>query len=854
MKREQSLPLSPGFWKTVGLLLSAARRRASGRSNRQQQLLQYRTGSSFNALGLLGTVIIWVFTAGLNIATVYVVHYAIWEAQSVQLEQQGKIVVRTYFFSMAIRNLQKAQTEIEKKHADFDLEEAYGYEAKERAETIGGSQSENAIFLREAVRTRPFSDFVYEEYAQPGIGQLNTTGPLPKMFATLFLITWLVMLICQGEGLELDIQRRRNPMWEWLFSHPVKPGAVFLAEMLSPIVANPILATAPLFFGFLYGSIYGGPQGVVATFLIGVPVAIAVACIGKALEIGIMLRFPPRSRGALIGLISWLGYSAMIGIFVCAAAMPTIVGAAGSVLQPLATAIPWPFFSWAIGLKSDGSFSFISGMFACWVASSIAILGSVGLSVWGVQRGLISASGRSKPISLPKSSSAPKLFKADPLYRKELLWFLRDRGAIVQAILIPVTVAGFQLFNLRMLVENVGESWRSIAGLAVIFGTYFLWILGPRSLASEGQALWVAQTWPRGLEELMKAKAKLWSLIATVIVLSIMAFAVARFPGDAWKVLVIAVGWIAFSRSMAEKSVTLVSVPSSSGEQEPVPKGRRWAASLGMFSFSVGVLGGRWQLVVVGIVYSWITAAAMWENFRARLPFLFDPWSEKVPPAPTLMHAMIAISAHVEGAAVVTGVFIAFLGSENVALTQTLAFATAAILVSLVTANILASRGVAFKDTWRWPNKSAWTWISNRPGLFLSIVIGALGGLLLGLLANGYILLLSRMDMFAEMFRKAQEQWETIPNLRLSYAIIAVGLAPFAEEYLFRGLLYRALDRAWGGWRALVGSALFFTIYHQPLSWLPVFLVGVATALVFKKTGRLAPSVVLHMVYNAVVV
>jgi len=84
--------------------------------------------------------------------------------------------------------------------------------------------------------------------------------------------------------------------------------------------------------------------------------------------------------------------------------------------------------------------------------------------------------------------------------------------------------------------------------------------------------------------------------------------------------------------------------------------------------------------------------------------------------------------------------------------------------------------------------------------------------------------------------------------------VMAVLFAPFAEEYLFRGLLFRALDREWGGWRAVIGSAAFFAIYHQPLSWLPVGLLGVANALLFKKAGRLAPAVVLHMVYNAVVV
>jgi len=94
----------------------------------------------------------------------------------------------------------------------------------------------------------------------------------------------------------------------------------------------------------------------------------------------------------------------------------------------------------------------------------------------------------------------------------------------------------------------------------------------------------------------------------------------------------------------------------------------------------------------------------------------------------------------------------------------------------------------------------------------------------------------------------------TMPNLRMCYAVMAAALSPFAEEDLFRGLLYRAFDREWGGWRAVFGSAAFFAIYHPPLSWLPVALLGIGSALLFKKTGWLMPSVILHMVYNAVVV
>src|SRR5205085_9572 len=101
------------------------------------------------------------------------------------------------------------------------------------------------------------------------------------------------------------------------------------------------------------------------------------------------------------------------------------------------------------------------------------------------------------------------------------------------------------------------SSWRYLAGAAVIMGTYFLWILGPKSLASEGPALWLAHTWPRGLESLLKAKAKLWFSIATTLVTFVLIYDLVRFPKDGWKIALIGVGWLAFGRSMAEKAITL---------------------------------------------------------------------------------------------------------------------------------------------------------------------------------------------------------------------------------------------------------------------------------------------------------
>lgn len=99
-----------------------------------------------------------------------------------------------------------------------------------------------------------------------------------------------------------------------------------------------------------------------------------------------------------------------------------------------------------------------------------------------------------------------------------------------------------------------------------------------------------------------------------------------------------------------------------------------------------------------------------------------------------------------------------------------------------------------------------------------------------------------------------ESEMEQISNLKTSYAIIAIAFAPFAEEFLFRGMLFRALDREWGGWRAILGSAVFFASYHPVAAWLPVGVLGAVNAVLFKKTGWLPAAVAAHTFYNAVVV
>jgi microcompartment protein CcmL/EutN len=836
------------FYKTVVLLLKASRRRSNGRGQRQQQLLNNRSATNW---GPLAAILAMAFMAFLHGAAAFTVISAVEAGQQVEVEQQGKLVVSDWFLARVQDNTLATNPD-----ETGTLEQRYGEEAKEIVERSGGRQADVEQKLRATVAQSGSRNLISRSEVESGLSTLGVSGRVGATLGSVVLLWWLAMLACQGEGLELDLQRRRHPMWEWLLSHPVSAGAVFLAEMLTPLSANPTYWAAPLFVGILYGAAQGFGAGLAAVVLIGIPLVTAAACLGKALEIGAILRLPPRSRGAVIGMLSWFGYASMIAMFFGSRVMPWIAETLGHAVSAPG-GMRWSLLGLFLGLGADGAFSFLRGLLFCWGASAALTAASVIFSARSVRRGLSGAFASDAPPARPRKKAS---FGRDPLFRKEYLWFVRDRSAIVQTILIPLTIAGFQLFNLRGAFRYAEDSWNFLSGAAIFFGTYFLWILGPKSLTSEGSALWIALTWPRGLESILKAKAWLWSTISSALVMAILLAACWIFPRDAWKVALVGAGWFFFARSMAEKSVTLVTIVSESGEAEKIPSGRRWAAQLGMLTFAIGICTQQWNLAIVGIVYSWITAAAMWENLRARLPYLYDPWSETLPNPPTLMHAMVSISILIECASIVTGIGFAIGGKDSLAVAQGVGYAVCAVGVSVGVSNYLSGRGVSPARIWCWHEEEpdpdvAESWVrrylaANRHEVRW-LLYGVGGGMLLALFASGYLMAIKLIPSIAEMIRVSEHQMQAIPGMAVVYALIAILFAPFAEEYLFRGLVFRTLDRQWGGWKAVVGAAAFFAIYHPPLAWVPVSLVGAVNCFLFKKSKRLAPGILLHMTYNA---
>jgi membrane protease YdiL (CAAX protease family) len=82
-------------------------------------------------------------------------------------------------------------------------------------------------------------------------------------------------------------------------------------------------------------------------------------------------------------------------------------------------------------------------------------------------------------------------------------------------------------------------------------------------------------------------------------------------------------------------------------------------------------------------------------------------------------------------------------------------------------------------------------------------------------------------------------------------AVMAVVVAPFAEEVLFRGLLYPLLRPRWGsGLACLVTSLMFGAIHFNAMSFLPLTLFAVVLVALYEGTGTLLAPVTAHALFN----
>ena len=90
------------------------------------------------------------------------------------------------------------------------------------------------------------------------------------------------------------------------------------------------------------------------------------------------------------------------------------------------------------------------------------------------------------------------------------------------------------------------------------------------------------------------------------------------------------------------------------------------------------------------------------------------------------------------------------------------------------------------------------------------------------------------------------------PWLSAYMIIFAVIVAPFGEEFFFRGLLFSMVKRA--GWPKLgyVGVSFFFALIHvNAPTFLPLFVLALALTWLYETTEGLLAPVMAHSLFNA---
>lgn len=87
---------------------------------------------------------------------------------------------------------------------------------------------------------------------------------------------------------------------------------------------------------------------------------------------------------------------------------------------------------------------------------------------------------------------------------------------------------------------------------------------------------------------------------------------------------------------------------------------------------------------------------------------------------------------------------------------------------------------------------------------------------------------------------------------RIMIIVLAVAIAPMAEEFMFRFFLYGVLKRYLGRGMGLVVNAVLFAAVHAHLpSFAPLFVLGACFTLAYEWSGSILVSMAMHSFFNS---
>lgn len=131
------------------------------------------------------------------------------------------------------------------------------------------------------------------------------------------------------------------------------------------------------------------------------------------------------------------------------------------------------------------------------------------------------------------------------------------------------------------------------------------------------------------------------------------------------------------------------------------------------------------------------------------------------------------------------------------------------------------------------------------------VPIGVIAGIALQLVAVPLASWPAQRLWDADITQPARETL-SLPGSRFALAAAIIVGAPLFEELFFRGLLLRGLARRLADMGAVLASGALFAATHFQVAQLPpLFVVGVAFAMLARHHHRLGPAIAAHAAFNA---
>jgi len=147
---------------------------------------------------------------------------------------------------------------------------------------------------------------------------------------------------------------------------------------------------------------------------------------------------------------------------------------------------------------------------------------------------------------------------------------------------------------------------------------------------------------------------------------------------------------------------------------------------------------------------------------------------------------MVGIAVMAEVVGLTTAIFASVGGPGSLNLARAIAYGCGALLTFLIMDRFLRRRGVTPDEVWVWKGGTQLQDFAPKGELRWTIIcgIGIFAGAILGLVAVAYLHLVLQFPAIEELIRQHPELAMNSTQYFWAFALLAIGFAPLAEEYL----------------------------------------------------------------------